>query len=322
MLLPDFNVTAAFGFIDPFRAANYLRGSGLYSWDFISLNSQPVVASNSARIETEVTLAEKKTYDMIVVNSSWAPERFETSELKKWLGNHLRNGATLAGIDTGAFVLAAAGLMHRSRATVHYEHCAAFKELYPACVLEEVLYVIDGDRLTCSGGAASTDLALRLVQIQHGLELANASAVYLFKGRHRAGNEPQVEHDREPVGYSMPAKLREAIVLMERNVEEPLSPAEIAATLSISQRQLQRLFKRSTGVTPVRYGINVRLNRARGLVTQTDMSVAEIASACGFGATEQFSRSYSAHFGVSPSLDRIEGRVPFQFRAYPTHISA
>ena len=322
LLLPEFNASAAFSFLDPFRAANYIRGSSLYRWELISADGQPVAASNGAVIGVNGNMSHDEGYDLVVVNASWAPERFNSREMRNWLGRCVRRGATLAGIDTGAFVLARAGLMDGYRATVHYEHGAAFRELFPRSNLEEVLYVIDRDRLSCCGGAAAADLALRLVQNQNGLELANASAVYLFKGRHRMGNEAQVEHEREPVGYSMPEKLREAVILMERNVEEPLSPAEIATNLSISQKQLQRLFRRHTGVTPVRYYINTRLDRARGLVTQTDLPLAQVASACGFGTAEQFSRAYSTHFNIPPSHDRIEGRVPFQFRSYPSHIGA
>ena len=106
---------------------------------------------------------------------------------------------------------------------------------------------------------------------------------------------------------------------MESNVEEPLGPAEIAHHLSISQRRLERTFKKNTGVTPIRYYINIRLDRARGLITQTDMLISEVASACGFGTAEQFSRSYSSHFNISPSHDRIDGRIPFQFRSFPSY---
>ena len=157
------------------------------------------------------------------------------------------------------------------------------------------------------------------MQQHHGLELANAAAVYTLKDRHRSGNEQQIPNSAEPVGNTMPAKLREAIILMERNIEEPLSTSEIAHHLSMSQRQLARTFNTHTGVTPIRYYINLRLDRARGLITQTDLRIADVAGACGFGTTEQFSRSYSNHFKLPPSRDRIEGRIPFQFRSFPVY---
>ena len=322
LLLPEFNSNAAFSFIDPLRAANYIRGTAIYRWQFISLDGQPVLASNGALVGVDAAVSDSAAFDLVVVNASWAPERFQSSELRAWFVACVRRGATLAGIDTGAFVLAGAGLMDGYRATVHYEHGGAFQELFPHSVFEEVLYVIDRDRLSCCGGTAATDLALRLVQSHNGLVLANASAVYLFKDRYRRGGEAQVQHDREPVGYAMPSSLLDAVILMERNVEDPLSPKEIAAMLKLSQRQLQRLFKRYTGTTPIRYYINIRLNHARGLVTQTNMSVAEIASSCGFGTAEHLSRAYAKHFHISPSRDRTQGRIPFQLRSYPAYIGA
>ena len=320
LLLPGFNAAAAFGFLDPFRAANYLSGEKRYDWDFLSLDQHDVEASNEAVITATRPFASSgRDYDLIVVNASWAPERFRSRRLKNWLVRASRGGTAIAAIDTGGFVLAYSGLLESCRATVHYEHIAAFKELFTTSSLDEVLYVSDRNRLTCCGGVAAIDMALSLLQKHNGLELANAAASYIFKDRHRGGDEKQSQHDPEPLGHVMPEKLQNAIILMERNLEEPLSIKEIARHLGISQRQLERVFRVHTGVTPVRYYINVRLDRARSLITQTDMPVAEIASACGFGSTEQFSRSYSGHFRIPPSQDRVEGRVPFQFRSFPIY---
>lgn len=104
---------------------------------------------------------------------------------------------------------------------------------------------------------------------------------------------------------------------MERNLEEPLKLPEIAEYADISQRQTERMFVPHTGETPIRYYINVRLDRARGLVTQTEMPLAEVAGACGFGSSEQFTLAYKKRFRIVPSKDRTEGRIPFQFRSYP-----
>ncbi len=314
LLLPGFNACAAFTFLDPLRAANYIHGQKHYDWAFLSLGNQPVTASNELVISNVNAFDTADHYDLVVINASWAPERFQQGTLQTWLKQLSHQKTTLAGIDTGAFVLAYTGLLKHHRATVHYEHAAAFIELFPETQLEEALYVSDRNRLTCGGGLAAADMALRIVQKQQGLEMANAAATYILKGRHRAGNEQQIPHNLTPVAYAMPEALREAIILMERNIEEPLSPSEIAQYLSISQRTLQRVFKQHTGQTPIRYYINLRLDRARGLITQTNMSVAEVAIACGFGSVEPFSRAYSKHFNIAPSQDRIDGRVPFQLR--------
>ncbi|NKB76831.1 MAG: helix-turn-helix domain-containing protein [Gammaproteobacteria bacterium] len=320
LLLPGFNSASAFTFLDPFRAANYIQNQKPYHWDFLSLKGGEVNASNESTISATHTISSgQKHYDLIVVNASWAPERFQSGKLKRWLHASSKAGATLAAIDTGAFVLAYSGLLKHYCATVHYEHTTAFSELFPDTQLEDVLYVIDRDRLSCGGGLATADMALRLIQNHQGLELTNSVAKYILKDRHRVGNEIQAEHNPELIGYPMPQKLREAIVLMEQNLEEPLSTSEIAALTHYSQRQLARIFKQHIGITPIRYYINLRLDRARGLITQTDMLIAEVANACGFGTSEQFSRAYKSHFNITPGKDRIEGRIPFQFRSFPSH---
>ena len=318
LLIPQCNSLAAHAFIDPFRAANYLRGTTLYNWDFLSLDDKTVSASNGLGLTHTTDYSNTNTtYDFIVVNASWTPEKYHSRKLQNWLRKSTNAGTTLVGIDTGAFVLAYAGLLSGYRATVHYEHIAAFKELFPNTRIEESLFVVDRDRLSSCGGLTACDLSLEIIRLQHGIGLSNAVAHYIFHERLRSSEEIQQSPNHEPVGYATPKLLRDAIVLMERNLEEPLRLPEIAIYVQISQRQLERLFLQHTGETPIRYYINVRLDRARGLVTQTQMPLAEVAGACGFGSSEQFTRAYKKRFNIVPSKDRTEGRIPFQFRSYP-----
>ena len=183
----------------------------------------------------------------------------------------------------------------------------------------EEMFIVDGDRLTCCGGLAASDLALEIIRLQQGIELANASGRYIFHERLRDGDEGQLPGHQEPVGYAVPEKLREAIILMERNLEAPLQIGVIAKQVGVSQRQLDRMFNKHTGVSPVRYYLDVRLDRARGLITQTELPILTVAIACGFGSNAQFSRTYKNRFQISPSQDRVDGRVPFQFRSFPSH---
>lgn len=320
LLLPGFNSMAAQAFVDPFRAANYLRASRVYEWQFLTPQGGGVVASNGIQVGATASIEHAAAdFDLVIVNSSWTPEEFQGKSLQAWLRAASRQGAVLGGIDTGAFVLAYAGLLEGHRAVVHYEHITAFSELFPSIAVDEVLYSIDSRRVSCCGGVAAIDLALEIIQMQNGIELANAAARYIFHERLRDGGQPQVPRRLQPVGYQVPGKLREAIVLMERNVEEPLSQVELADYLDLSLRQLQRIFKRHIGLTPVRYYLNVRLDRARGLVTQTELPMMDIAALCGFGRAEQFSRAYQKRFELTPTRDRVEGRIPFQLRNFTDH---
>jgi len=320
LLLPGFNSMAAQVFLDPFRAANYLRRKKIYTWQFISPGGGNVIASSGIDIGDTLPLdAVNVDFDLLLVNASWTPENFQDKVLQSWLKSAARQGVILGGIDTGAFVLAFAGLLDGHRAVVHYEHLAAFNERFPAIETEESLYSIDKHRMSCCGGIAAADLALEIIQMQNGIALANAAARYIFHERLRDGGEAQIPSRLQPVGYQVPDKLREAILLMERNIEEPLTQNELASYLQLSVRQVQRIFRQYIGVTPIRYYLNLRLDRAHGLVTQTELPMMDIAALCGFSRADQFSRAYSRRFDIAPMRDRIEARIPFQLRNFTSH---
>ena len=320
LLLDGFNAMASQAFVDPFRSANYLRGHNLYTWEFLGFGSQSADASNGLAVSgLTVWPRSGQKFDLLVVNASWGVETYNQAVLLNALRLAAHSGTTLCGLDTGGFILAHAGLLKGYHAAVHYEHIAAFRELFPQIKMGEDLFVIDRDRLTCCGGLASADLALEIIRLQQGIELANAASRYIFHERLRRGDEGQVPEQREPVGYAAPSKLREAIILMERNLEQPLTIVRIARAIALSQRQLTRLFQKHTGVSPVRYYLDVRLDRARGLITQTELPILDVAVASGFASNSQFTRTYKTRFGITPRQDRIEGRVPFQFRSFPSY---
>lgn len=317
VVAPSFNMAATMGFIDPFRAANYLDGRSYFKWEFLSEEGGQCVSSNGTGISTGPL--DLQDADIVVVSSSWTPERHLTARLGGALRHWARNGATLGALDTGAFILAQAGLLKGRQATVHYEHIDAFQELYPDIDVVENLYVLDGNRVTCSGGSASVDFGLQILQGIHGSALANAAARYIFHDRLRGPMEMQQPGTSEPLGSTVPAKLRAAIQVMEANLEEPVSVPEVCRRAGLSHRQLDRLFATYIRKTPALYYRDIRLDRARGLVTQTELPIAEVALASGFSSHVHFSRSYKERFGLPPSQDRIEGRVPFEFRAWPMH---
>ncbi|MEO1140718.1 MAG: helix-turn-helix domain-containing protein, partial [Pseudomonadota bacterium] len=160
------------------------------------------------------------------------------------------------------------------------------------------------------------------LNILRGLEgdaLANDAARYLLHPVVRPIGASQNSETVEPLGNTAPGAVRQAIAVMERHLEVPMPIAVICAEVGVSQRQMDRLFKAYVKTTPQLYYRNIRLDRARGLVTQTELPLAEVAVASGFASQVHFSRAYRARFGLPPSKDRIEGRVPFEFRAWPMH---
>lgn len=320
IVTPWFNMATTMGFVDPFRAANYLEGITYFSWEFVSESGADCPSSNGVSITTR-SLQETagRDEDFLIVSSSWTPENYGTPAVQAALRRAARRNIVIGGLDTGAFVIAQAGLLKGRRATVHYEHIDAFQELYPDTEVSENLYVFDDTRISCCGGAASVDFALHILQGIHGSALANAAARYVFHPKLRERGTPQNPEGTEPLGNMVPVSVRTAIKAMERHLEEPLSMAQICEIAQISHRQLNRLFAQYLKKTPALYYRDIRLDRARGLVTQTTFSMAEIAVASGFSSQVHFSRAYKDRFGLPPNKDRIEGRIPFEFRAWPMH---
>lgn len=320
IVTPNFNLAATVGFLDPFRASNYLDGSILFQWDLASATGGEIIASNGISVRTRALReVRNQPQDIVIVSSSWAPESYNGAPLHGALLRWARAGVTLGAIDTGAFILAEAGLLKGKRATTHYEHIDSLKELYPDTETSEDLCVFDGNRISCCGGAAATDFALHVIRSMHGDSLANAAARYLFHQNLRPQGTSQNPSSVEPLGSTAPNALKQAIKLMEDNLEDALSIPQICKRIHLSQRQLDRLFAQFVRKSPVLYYRDIRLDRARSLVTQTDMRLSEIAVACGFSGQAHFSRAYRERFGLAPRTDRVEGRVPFEFRAWPMH---
>lgn len=321
IVTPNFNLAATVGFLDPFRASNYLEGSILFRWKIASAKGGEVVASNGLSVSTEALRdVRSQPQDIVIVSSSWAPETYNSAPLHAALLGWARAGVTLGALDTGAFILAEAGLLKGKRATTHYEHIDSLKELYPDTETSEDLFVFDGKRITCCGGGAATDFALHIIRSTYGDSLANSAARYLFHQSLRPQGTSQNPASVEPLGSTAPTVLKKAIKLMEDNLEEALSVPQICKRIRLSQRQLDRLFVQFVRKSPVLYYRDIRLDRARSLVTQTDMRLSEVAIASGFANQAHFSRAYRERFGLTPRSDRIEGRVPFEFRAWPMHL--
>lgn len=320
LLTPNFNLTATVGFIDPFRAANYLDGRTHFRWRFASIGGGDCPASNGMTVRTEpLSSVKDDANDLVMVSSSWAPEMYNSRPLHSALRSWARRGAILGGLDTGAFILAQAGLLTGKRATVHYEHIDAMSELFPAVETCEDLFVFDDNRITCCGGVASVDCALHIIKCTHGDRLANGAARYIYHQSLRSPDTNQVPAPLEPLGSTAPQIIKDAIKVMEENLEEPVPIPRICSKTNVSQRHLDRLFARYVKKTPALYYRDIRLDRARGLVTQTDMALSEVALASGFSSHVHFSRAYRQRFGLTPSADRVEGRIPFEFRAWPMH---
>lgn len=320
IVTPNFNINATVNLIDPFRVSNYLDGTKHFDWNIFSIEGGQCVASNGMVLDTlPLSDIDADADTMIFISSSWTPEKYYSKTLRTQLIEWSQLGCTICAIDTGAFILANAGLLNGRKATVHYEHIDAMKELYPDVITTEDLFVIDDNRITCCGGSATTDLSLQIIHSVYGSSLANHVARYIFHDNIRAADAQQNPTAENGNLSTVPAAVRQAIKVMELHLEEPISIQAVSEQVSISKRQLHRLFIDHLNKTPTLYYRDIRLDRARGLVTQTDLPLTEVAIAAGFVNQSHFSRVYRERFGLNPKRDRSEGRIAFEFRAWPMH---
>jgi AraC family carnitine catabolism transcriptional activator len=302
VLIPRFNMTALATTLEPLRIANYLSTRTLYHWRFLSIDGGTVTASNGMTLESEAFAQTDDRWDAILVCGSWDSEHYDNAKLFAWLRRMDRRGVTLGAMDIGAFILARAKLLAGYRATVQWSCLQAFAEQYPGTVAEEQLYVIDRNRMTSGGGVAGLDMMLHEVERRHGRQLALEVADQILHYPVRGPEAPQrmalgsKQSELHPV-------VRDAIAIMEDALEEPVSVPALAERLGVSQRKLERLFRKYLGSSVVGFYHVLRLQYARALLTNTNLSVREVSEvsvASGFASMSYFTKSFSAHFGKRP----------------------
>lgn len=304
LLLPQFPLMSYASAVEPLRAANHLTGRPLYTWRHIAVAGDMIPASNGIDILADARIGDPIALDMLFVCAGGNPALFREASTLGWLRGLARDGVALAGMSGGSYILARAGLLDGFRCTIHWEHIPAFEEEFPALEIRRTLYEIDRARVTCAGGIASLDMMLALIERDQGPELAAEISEWFLRTQPRPGSGSQRMTLRERYRVTHP-KLLKALALMERRLEEPASCAAIATEVDLSARQLERLFGDQLGTTPQLHYLSVRLDRARTLLRQTALAVAEIAVACGFVSTSHFARAYRRQFGCSPRKERI-----------------
>ena len=300
VVLPRFNMMALTTTLEPLRVANYITTDELYSWSFLSPDGGPVTASNGMALETRsVDSMKAQRWDAVFICGSWNSETYDNPDLFAWLRRMDRKGVVLGSMDIGAYVLARAQLLSGYRATTHWYCVRAFAEQYPNTLVEEQLFVVDRTRMTSAGGTAGLDMMLHEIDRHHGRQLALEVADMILHYPVREPDAPQ----RQALGgkqKSLHPAVREAVSLMESNLEDHLTVPAIAEAVGVSQRKLERLFAKYMGCSVISFYQLLRLQFARVLLTNTAMSVREVSVACGFSSLSYFSKLFGLHFGKRP----------------------
>ena len=299
VLIPRFNMMALAVTIEPLRVANYLSGGRLYAWEFLAPGGRRIAASNGMNLDTAPLPEDGPNADTVFVCGSWDSEHYENSELFSWLRRQDRLGVRLGALDIGAYILARAGLLSGQRVAMLWYCIRAFAETYPDIDAEECLFVIDSTRTTIAGGTAGLDAMIEDVKRRHGSRLAHEVADHILHHPIRDSGSAQRSAlgGREEIIDSV---LRAAIAVMENHVEDPLSMPQIADRIRVSQRQLERLFRKHVGRSAIGYYRLLRLQHGRVLLTNTDLSIREISVACGYSSLSYFAKSFAEQFDKRP----------------------
>lgn len=303
LVAPQFSLLNFGAACDPLRAANRLTGRRLYSWHAYAMDDIRIPASIGIDIFANSLFADVERIANLIVVAGLEPRRYAQAPVLARLRRLARSGCRLGAVSTGSYILAKAGLLDGYRCTIHWESLVSFREEFPDLEVTQELYEIDRDRMTCSGGTAAMDMMLGLIALDHGRDLATAVAEQFIHGPIRDQWVPQRMDLRSRLGTAHP-KLLAVVGLMEENLEYPLARADLARRVGLSTRQLERLFRGYLKRTPTRYYLELRLQRARGLLTQTAMSVLDVAMACGFVSASHFSKCYRDYFERTPRDDR------------------
>ncbi|MEU9118317.1 helix-turn-helix domain-containing protein [Streptomyces sp. NPDC048506] len=215
----------------------------------------------------------------------------------------IRPGARIASICTGAFVLAAAGLLEGRRATTHWRSVDDFRRLFPTVELDaDVLYTDEGDVLTAAGVASGIDLCLHMVRCDYGAAVANDVARRTVVPPHREGG--QAQYIRRPMPEPQVSSTGTARAWALEHLDRPLTLRELAARESMSVRTFTRRFREEVGVSPLQWLTQQRIERARQLLEETELTVDRVAAEAGFGTAASLRAHLQTTLGVSPRAYR------------------
>ena len=306
LLLDDFTLISMSSAIETLRMANRVAGSRVYRWRTVSRDGGAVPASDGLSINADFGIGDEiqsRAVDAIVVCGGEGVERFAAKPVLRWLRACGGRGLALGSTCTGSYVLAKAGLLDGYRCSIHWENFAALTLGFPETTVNRSIYTIDRDRFTSSGGTAPMDMMLYFVRRQLGTEISAGVADQFVHERIRDPRDRQHIPLRHVVG-GRSTKLVDAVELMESNIREPFSQVELASYVGLSRRQLQRLFQKYLLCSPSHYYLQLRLERARQLLFQTDWSIVEIAAQTGFVSSSHFSTTYKELYGNTPSAER------------------
>lgn len=269
----------------------------------------PASSGNLVAVDAPLSGETLETFDTVFVVASFEARTFKmNARIVDWLRRAARSDVRLGAIETGSEILMDAGLLRSESIPAHWYNAKSSKERHPDLKITETLFDAASSQPLSAGGTATVDMMLDLIALAAGDALATEIGKHLLLDGRRPGSRPQpsVKVNMPPDGNSPrhDDPVARAHAIMEQRIENPLSCAELAQTVGVSLRHLQRLFRARLGRGMEATYRELRFATAHQLVQQINIPLTEIAFASGFSALEVLSRTYRSRFGVAPSKDR------------------
>jgi transcriptional regulator GlxA family with amidase domain len=307
---PQVQALDVVGPLEVFAMANRYGADPAYDTALVGASGQPITTSSGLTLGTDGLPRREPIDTLLVAGGNGTAAAMADDRLIGWLRAAAASARRVTSVCSGAFLLAQAGLLDGRRVTTHWSACDTLARLFPAVDVDaDPLYVRDGNVWTSAGVTAGMDLALALVEHDHGGELALAVARQLVLFTHRPGGQSQFSAqltvrraEREP--------LREALAFVAEHPEADLSVPALARRAAMSVRTFARAFRHEVGTTPAAFVQRSRVEAARRLLETTDRTVDDIARACGFGTVETMHRAFQRTVRTTPGQYRRLFAVP------------
>lgn len=300
LIMPNADLGSIGAVLGPLRAVNSILNQQLYDWEFQSIDGNSVELSCGASIKVNAAIGDTKLSNILVICGSDDSTTSIPEKISNWIRKQYRWGRKIIVLGNGIFALAQAGILSGADFVVHWNSMNVFRELYPNLKPRNQLYVSGVNICSCAGSLSATELTLSLIQMRFGDELVLSVQNKLNLPAIRFAEEAQ----RIPTALIYGTRNRSFLKAMEiisKQSGEYLSVGELCVESGLSLRQLQRLFAKYVGRTPRNFLMDIRLKKARELLTKTNMTSAEVAFAVGFDDIANFRNNFKKRYGSLPT---------------------
>jgi len=271
------------------------------SWSILTHDDEPVTSSSGLRTEPDTSQSAAKRSDLVLVVGG---DKFREEVAEGSIRHSMRiarQAGVIIGADTGAWLMAACGLLNGRTATIHWQLLPEFSETFLNTQVTNDRFVRDGRFWTCGSAANALDLILLFIDEHFGHAAAlDVSAMFLHDTTRRTGQDIPLPM----LGGRGSKRIRQVLALMSETIENPLPLEELAKRVNLTQRTLSRLFVNELGMSPGRYYQALRLSRARDLAAHSDLRIHDIALRCGFASTSGLRKAFVKQYGTSFGLQR------------------